>query len=105
MLRNSSRAGAVLAKVNGEKVEKHNIGERIAAAMEQAVRDSSAQASAAGFSKTVVEVELHEPDLPDLTLLDLPGIVNSGGSKDFVKELVQEHINGIIFPIIVFGSL
>ena len=72
--------------------------------MEQAVRDSSAQASAAGFSKTVVEVELHEPDLLDLTLLDLPGIVNSGGSKEFVKELVQEHIDGIAVPCFLLPS-
>lgn len=46
-----------------------------------------------GFAGTVIEVKLYEPGLPDLTLLDLPGILNSGVAKDFVKGLIQQHIS------------
>ena len=87
---------AFAASVNGTSVsEKGLIGQHIRSAMEEAVRNRPASVARAtpGFAGTVIEVKLCEPDLPDLTLLDLPGILNSGGAKDFVKALIQQHIS------------
>ena len=84
------------ASVNGTSItDKSLIGEHIRSAMAQAVanRPASIARSTPGFAGTVTEVQLYEPDLPDLTLLDLPGILNSGVAKDFVKALIQQHIS------------
>ncbi|KAL3136598.1 Mx1p [Trebouxia sp. C0009 RCD-2024] len=84
------------ASVNGASINnKSLIGQHIRTAMEEAVRNRPATVARhnPGFAGTVIEVKLYEPGLPDLTLLDLPGILNSGVAKDFVKTLIQQHIS------------
>ena len=86
---------AFAATVDGVNIpDKSLIGRHISSAMTQALKARPAleSRSTPGFAGKVIEVEVHEPGLPDLTVLDLPGIVNSGASKDFVKRLIQEHI-------------
>lgn len=73
------------AKVSGVNVsDKSLIGQQILSAMTRGTKPTMLRATPV-FAGTVIEVELHEPGLPDLTLLDLPGILNSGPSKEFVK--------------------
>ena len=92
ILRDGSAFAATVDGVNTP--DKSMMARHILAAMTQALKNRSASESRStpGFAGKVIEVELHEPGLPDLTLLDLPGIVNSGASKEFVKRLIQEHI-------------
>ncbi len=95
-IRLSLREGSEFAaKVDGTSIsDKSLIGQHILSAMTRAVsnRPASVARTTPRFAGTVIEVELHEPGLPALTLLDLPGILNSGVSKDFVKTLIQQHI-------------
>jgi len=84
------------AKVNGRNINDNSlISQEIFAAMTHAVNNRPAHEarSAPGFAGAVIEVELNEPGLPDLTLMDLPGILNSGTAKTFVKSLIQQHIS------------
>ncbi|KIP02342.1 hypothetical protein PHLGIDRAFT_32230 [Phlebiopsis gigantea 11061_1 CR5-6] len=52
------------------------------------------------FSSSVVCLDLAGPDLPDLSFIDLPGIISTvdkgedKGNIDAVKAMVQEHIKG-----------
>ncbi len=84
---------AFTAKVDGIAIsDKSLIGRHIDAAMKKSRPAASRPTSGHNFTGTVVEVELEEPGLPDVTLLDLPGITNSGHGKEFISNLVQEHI-------------
>ncbi|PNP58270.1 hypothetical protein THARTR1_01785 [Trichoderma harzianum] len=62
-----------------------------------------------GFSKHVLRVEISGPDIPSLTLVDLPGIFHSGSSsqpqewKPVVDEMVESYMkqkNSIILMVV-----
>lgn len=62
-----------------------------------------------GFSKHVLRVEISGPDIPSLTLVDLPGIFHSGSSsqpqewKPVVDEMVENYMkqkNSIILMVV-----
>ncbi|EHK22907.1 uncharacterized protein TRIVIDRAFT_132648, partial [Trichoderma virens Gv29-8] len=62
-----------------------------------------------GFSKHVLRVEIRGPDIPSLTLVDLPGIFHSGSSsqpqewKAVVDEMVENYMkqkNSIILMVV-----
>ncbi|KAK0763569.1 hypothetical protein N5P37_002946 [Trichoderma harzianum] len=62
-----------------------------------------------GFSKHVLRVEISGPDIPSLTLVDLPGIFHSGSSsqpqewKPVVDKMVEDYMkqkNSIILMVV-----
>ncbi|KAK4080949.1 hypothetical protein Trihar35433_2054 [Trichoderma harzianum] len=62
-----------------------------------------------GFSKHVLRVEISGPDIPSLTLVDLPGIFHSGSSsqpqewKSVVDKMVEDYMkqkNSIILMVV-----
>ncbi|KAL7803963.1 hypothetical protein V8C43DRAFT_266461 [Trichoderma afarasin] len=62
-----------------------------------------------GFSKHVLRVEISGPDVPSLTLVDLPGIFHSGSSsqpqewKPVVDKMVEDYMkqkNSIILMVV-----
>ncbi|KKP01539.1 hypothetical protein THAR02_06361 [Trichoderma harzianum] len=64
---------------------------------------------ATGFSKHVLRVEISGPDIPSLTLVDLPGIFHSGSSsqpqewKPVVDEMIEGYMkqkNSIILMVV-----
>lgn len=48
------------------------------------------------FSKNVIQVEVEDPDLTDLSFIDLPGLIQNSDANiiNLVRELVESHISG-----------
>jgi interferon-induced GTP-binding protein Mx1 len=56
--------------------------------------DAACESSQSGFSSDSVQVELESPDCPDLTLIDLPGIVRTAVSGQSTGVIAE--VNGLI---------
>ena len=63
----------------------------VSAAIETAMQKL---APAGRFSNAALEVEIKQPDAPDLTLIDLPGLIaDRGQNQDFIEKLVAQQLD------------
>ena len=79
-----------VAKDECSKISKAKTPEALGALIESLTKTMCGEAQ---FSKDVIEINLRSPDAPDLTIIDLPGIVRTAtaGQEKTVVQDVNTH--------------
>ncbi|XP_030586310.1 interferon-induced GTP-binding protein Mx-like [Archocentrus centrarchus] len=84
------------------KISYHNYGEELKdpALVEQKIREAQLKliGNDVGISSELISLEIASPDVPDLTLIDLPGIARVAveGQSENIGEQIKEMIQSII---------